>query len=221
MPQGTGGVAVGIEITRNESAWSGNGPKGHYYARLGPFNVTRPTRKEAHDALVSLVEEAISGSFEPAMLAYGSGRVLVYRDMGGWCVRHCSDLAAFSTDGTTMTCGRDTRDRVIHGAKLYLAQCQYPEYNGLDLLAGDADAIRQHCHWLGFQRAYESARTYGMTDHEAHAYACRNADATGSWLTATERAILEAVCEPEGGDRENQLSDNLRRIAGEGVPFDG
>ncbi len=179
---------MGIQISQLKSAWTGSGPKGHWFAALGPISLTAATKTEARESLIAVVEQAISGEWQPEHLAYGNHTALVYRDIQGWHYqfqevgqRHC----------TTISSGTDGRTETISAAKKHLAQAAYPGSNGLAFLGNDYRAILDHLHWIGFQRAYQHAMSMtGVTEPKMHQYACEKAN-DPRWLNPDEIQALD------------------------------
>lgn len=179
---------TGIEYTKSPSAYSGIGPRGHWRAKLGDVDVVRPTKKEAHDALLTLLSEIVSGSYQTEVISYQTDYLaIVYRKLEGWCY--------VVSDGTgrkpaeVQVGGKFSRAEAIITAKRHLAQMAYPMYNGLSLLESDSAATLSHLRWIAWQRAYEHAKSLdGMTDAKAHDYA----SVVGHpecWLTRSEIEI--------------------------------
>jgi hypothetical protein len=170
--------------------------QGHrtYRAALGPMEAIAPLKTDARDRLLVAIEQAISGSWEPAMMAYGTARVLMYRTINGWCYRYWEHLTMFSPVGAVIECGQVNREDAIRSAKRHLAQNAWPDLNGLDLLIGDHTAILDHLHWIGFQRTYAWAMnaTTGFTESSMHQYACEHAN-EDRWLTPDEIAARDAA----------------------------
>ena len=181
-----------LEITQEYKRLGKHG--SHCYrARLGPIDVICPTKAEARDALMKVVEGALSGEWTPALFLYGIQYALVYRNPHGWAFQF-GNIANGCRFDVSIGLGDINRDDAIRSTKMHLAQSAWPALNGLDLLAGDHDAILDHLHWIGFQRAYIAAieGQEDVDDHKAHTYACRHAD-EDDFLMADELIARDAA----------------------------
>lgn len=168
----------GIIVTP-ETRYVGRRKRIEYRATLGPVTVVYSTKKLASDELVKTVETLISGSFEPALYTYAGRSVVVYRMLEGWCYRVYEGVTAStmeSAPSVTVQVGQSDRKAAIRSARKHLAQMAYPHFDALDLLVGDDEAILDHLHWIGFQRAYAEHQFSGHADQECHTFACAHAD---------------------------------------------
>lgn len=171
-------------------------------AAIGPIVATERTMTEARDRVLKYAEEALSGDYEPAMFAFGDGRIMVYRTPMGWGWRYWEILTAFAPEGHVTSCGSDDREAAIRRARLHLIQCAGNPQRSLDelrWLADDPEAVTDYAHWLGFQRAYAQwLRLHNLTrdqmtgeaDTMAHRFACEHADDYPSYFSEAERAEL-------------------------------
>lgn len=174
-------------------------------AELGPISRTERTKTAARECLMRDVEDAIIGSFKPAMYFYGDAYVLVYRGVTGWSYRYGSTIDGLPNDSRPVVgnlygvigCGSDDRDSAIHRARLYLAQSVYPKYSGIDFLADDSEAVESYCRWIAFQRAYEQARVNrSFSDAECHRFAGSQSGELSRWLTQPEMEAYQAAKVP-------------------------
>lgn len=177
---------TGIEYTKSASPWSGIGPRGYWRAKLGDVDVVRPTKKEAHDALIEALREIVSGSYQPESIGYiTGGRVLVYRKPEGWCYVISDDRVWSSEIQLGSGVGRT---EAIRKARLHLAQTAYPDYSALSILEPDGEAVITHLRWISWQRAYTHAEMLGDDDLEAHHFACEQSNDIRRWLSSSELA---------------------------------
>jgi hypothetical protein len=165
-------------------------------ASLGPIEEIRPTKSEAVYALCDTIEAVISGSFAPATLSFGSYVTTVYRDITGWGYETSSGSGSVARVGLSANA---SRTEAIRLARRHLVQMAYP-LDGLRYLesAGDLDGVLQHAHWLGFQRAYSTAKYRSeetgqeVNESEWHRIACDHAD-DPDLMQPHERAVIDRV----------------------------
>ena len=125
---------------------------------------------------------ALSGSYNPAVLECRGWTILLWRTPDAWYSRIIQQKGEPVTNSPSTNWEGDDREEAIRSARAHLAQLAWRHADGLAVPRTDEDveiALDQRqrgefLSWAGFQLAYRAARERGMSDTEAHQWACHH-----------------------------------------------
>lgn len=171
--------------------------RGRTTARLGDIESDGSGKREARSALLTALQGATSGAYEPALVTVHGVQILVWREPScGWSSAIVTDPGigrADVTPGSRTVRGpgsgtRSERETVIRAARSHAAQTAWqPSVHDDAFLAGcgfgegeeDRRCVADLRAYFRWQRAYATAIEDGHAPEEARAVA----DAT-RWTTA-------------------------------------
>lgn len=155
---------------------------------LGPIAGKGRTLSEARADLNAQLEQAVTGSYEPAIISYNGYHAVVSRTAwGGWQYRTYGPERPLITEGVTdaggcVMLGNVSRNEAIQSAAFHVVQLGCPLFTRDDEIPAflaDPRRRRDLLSWCRWQRAYRYAqqnRPEGRSnEHEWHEWACWHA----------------------------------------------
>lgn len=150
--------------------WTGTKHETRYNATFGNIEVLSQFEKEAKNKCLELAEESLTGSYVPAFIRYKQFLCIVFREPEGWSYA-ITDKQEGLAHSFTMARREDTRDSVERAARLHLADCYIGGQEGFRVL-NHPDDIEEYRSRLAWQERYRQAVERGMSETEAHRFAC-------------------------------------------------
>lgn len=124
------------------------------------------------------IEQALSGYYTPTILSWRDWAILVYRDpLASWKTAIIVDAETGVRSGRVWGGGPyATEKEAIRSAQSHLADLGWHPDDGETPppFLTDRDLISEFRSKVQFQVRYRTARDRGLSDGDAHAYACRD-----------------------------------------------
>jgi hypothetical protein len=129
------------------------------------------------------IEAAMTGSYEPIVVAWRDHVILVTREPGGWSTPIIVDEEG-PRDGRIYSppdC-KSEKEAIIE-AQAHIAKLGWKPEDGAEPppFLTDKAARADHRTWVEFQMRYREAKANGMDSENAHSYACRNPARPDLW----------------------------------------
>lgn len=129
------------------------------------------------------LEQAVSGSYEPAVISFRGQAVLVYRHQFGWDYCTLADERGFRTSLCTGTF-QFSKGTALDMARFHLAQMTWLPADGNETpLPLEGPFLREFRNWAEFQLRYVEGIENGLGPVDAHDYAGRNPARPELWST--------------------------------------
>lgn len=158
--------------TRTTKRFNGKRHVTKYVAKIGDVEAVGDTATEAKNECNKLVEQSLTGSYEPGFVRYGDLLGVFYRTLEGWTYKITKETQG-SLLGSSMPDRSESRESIERRMRLHMAENYIGGNAGYEVLK-HPDDIEEYRIDQKFQELYRQAKVQGMDDNDAHRFACEN-----------------------------------------------